>query len=525
MLKLKNITKYYNDYPVLKSVNLEVQRGEIHGLVGENGAGKSTLLNIIMGAASIHNSGGFQGEVWLDGCRVSITDPTTAIELGIGMVHQEFALFPSLTVAENIFSGREAVFPALKKLGSSALALIDWQRTHAQAQQILNQLGMYIDSRLTLGELSVSSRQFIELAREISKESLRVLILDEPTAALGTDDADRLLRIVQEISEQGCCVIFVSHRLEEVMSICHRISVLRDGEIVACYEPDNYSVQSIAESIVGRVVSPAQNQERNITTNRSIMRCQNFSVSMPGEMLYDLNLDIHQGEILGLAGLSGHGKLAFGNGLMGLYPSSGYLEFDGLPLNPASSYETITRGISFLPEERRGAGLLLKHSIMDNIIFTALQNKKRFLVTNFIPALSVVNKQEARAYARKMVNMLDIRCRSIYQQVGWLSGGNQQKVCLARALALQPELLVVAEPTRGIDIGAKELILEFLIKINRELGTTIIIASSELGELKRVCDRILVLYEGKMKAILSPQSSELDFALAFSGEWNKSLCS
>ena len=523
MLKLHNITKLYNDYPVLKAVNLEVQTGEIHGLVGENGAGKSTLLHIIMGAASIHKSGGFQGEVRLDGRRVDITCPTDAINLGIGMVHQEFALFPSLTVAENIFPGREAVFPVAHKLKGSALALIDWRRTHARAEQILQRLGMNIDSRLKVGELSVNSRQFIELAREISKESLRVLILDEPTAALGTDDAARLLQAVEEISQRGTCVIFVSHRLEEVMNICHRISVLRDGEIVARYEPENYRVADIAASIVGRVVSPVKTGGRHITPH-PLLGCRDFSVSMPGEPLHNLNLDIYQGEILGLAGLSGNGKLAFGNGLMGLYPASGYLQFDGQPLDPALTHEVIARGISFLSEERRETGLLLQHSVMDNIIFTALQTGKRFLVHKFCSALSRVNRKEARAYAEEMTEVLDIRCRSIFQPAGWLSGGNQQKVCLARALALEPKLLLVAEPTRGIDIGAKELILEYLLTVNRELGTTIVIASSELGELKRVCDRILVLYEGRAEAILSPGSSDLDFALAFSGEWSKSSC-
>lgn len=523
MLKLRNITKLYNNYPVLRSVSLDVQPGEIHGLVGENGAGKSTLLNIIMGAASIQRSGGFQGEIWVDGRRVDITCPTDAINLGIGMVHQEFALFPSLTVAENIFPGREAVFPVAHKLKGSALALIDWQRTHARAEQILQHLGINIDSRLKVGELSVNSRQFIELAREISKESLRVLILDEPTAALGTDDAARLLQAVQEISQRGTCIIFVSHRLEEVMKICHRISVLRDGEIVARYEPENYRVADIAACIVGRVVNPVKTGGRHIIP-RPLLCCRNFSVLMPGEPLHNLNLDIYQGEILGLAGLSGNGKLAFGNGLMGLYPASGCLQFNGKPIDSTLTNEIIVRGISFMSEERRETGLLLQHSVMDNIIFTALQTGKRFLVHKFCSALSRVNKKEARIYAEKMTEVLDIRCRSIFQPAGWLSGGNQQKVCLARALALEPKLLLVAEPTRGIDIGAKELILEHLLTVNRELGTTIVIASSELGELKRVCDRILVLYEGRTETILSPGSSDLDFALAFSGEWNKTSC-
>ena len=245
---------------------------------------------------------------------------------------------------------------------------------------------------------------------------------------------------------------------------------------------------------------------------------RDFSVDMPGERIKNINLDIYRGEIIGVAGLSGHGKLALGNGVFGIYPSSGQVLLDNRELDTANTAEVIKKGIYLLPDDRRQAGLLAARSILDNIIFTAVQQKNEFLKPLFLKGLSFIDRKKSFAYTNQCIKKFDIRCQDVKQKVGFLSGGNQQKVCLARAVTMRPSILFVAEPTRGVDIGAKEIILEILLNINQMLGTTIILASSELGELKRVCDRIAVMYEGEIFDIFLPECDDLEFTLAFSGE-------
>jgi len=523
ILKLRNVSKKYGDQEILKSINLEVEAGEIHGLLGENGAGKSTLLNILFGRAVIRETGGYSGEIYFQGKEINIKNSHDAIKMGIGMVHQEFALIPDMTVAENIKLGREDVYSLTERLLGSGLALIDKEKNHQSTQMILKQLGVDIDSRLKVLNLSVNFKQFVELAREISKENLDLLILDEPTAALGQDDVPCFLALMNELSSRGIAIIFVSHRLEEVMAVCHRITVLRDGEKVAALGRDDFDINHIAESMIGHAICQAQAQTRNIS-GAIILQYLNFSVDMPGEAIENINLDVYKGEMLGIVSLSGHGKLALGNGTVGLYPSSGQVLLDGKKINTAEAGQAINSGIYLLPEERREAGLLLKHSILENVIFSAVQQKKRFLKPSIFPPLSFIDKKMSLSYVKEIIQHLDIRCHSPRQEVGQLSGGNQQKVCLARALAMEPHVLFIAEPTRGIDIRAKEIILEKLLDINREIGTTMLIASSELGEIKRICNRIVVMYEGRIFAILPSDCDDIELALALSGERLESSC-
>lgn len=524
LLRLHNISKKFNHQEVLKSINLEVKAGEIYGLLGENGAGKSTLLNILFGRTVIRETGGYSGEIYFNGKRISIKNSHDAIQLGIGMVHQEFALIPDMTVADNIKLGRERVFPLTERLLGKNLALIDKEKNHQEAQAVLKELGVNIDTRLKVRNLSVNFKQFIELAREISKEHLQLLILDEPTAALGQEDAAKLLSILRELSQQDIAIILVSHRLEEVISVCHRITVLRDGELAASFNRDEFDLKRIAESMVGGEIEQVQPQKRELGES-VIMKFVDFSVDMPGEAIRKVNLKVIKGEILGIAGLSGHGKLALGNGALGIYPSSGQLLINGCPVNISDSAEAINQGIYLLPEERREAGLLLDHSVLENIIFSAVQQNNRFLKRFFFPCISLVDKKKSCDYVQAIIKALDIRCKNLHQKVGLLSGGNQQKVCLARAIAMEPLVLFIAEPTRGIDIGGKEIILEVLLNINRDLGTTLIVASSELGELRRICDRIVVMYEGQIYTILPADCDDMELVVALSGKRLKEVCS
>lgn len=522
IIKLKNISKRFGQHAVLKSVSLEIRPGEIHGLVGENGAGKSTLLNILFGRSIINQTGGYTGQIYINGRRQQISTTQDAIAAGIGMVHQEFALIPHMNVAENITIRHEKTFALLQHKRTAQFALIHKKANHAQAKAVLNRLGVSIDTREKIEHLSVTFKQFVELAREINKTDLKLLILDEPTGTLGKEDADRLLEILTQLSAQGIAIILVSHRLEEIMAVCDQITVLRDGEVSGRFSKENYDIEKIAACMIGRTVEQVQSHARAIT-GRVVLGFRDFSVNMPGETIKNINLDIYEGEVIGIAGLAGHGKLALGNGTLGIYPSTGEVYFNNTLLDCANTAAVLNQGLYLLSEERRETGLLLEHSVKDNIVFSAVQQQNRFLKAFPLPCLRLLDKKAAADFAQESIRHLDIRCRNPQQKVRLLSGGNQQKVCLARALAMQPQVLFVAEPTRGIDIGAKEIILQELLQINRKMGTTIVIASSELDELKRICDRIVIMYEGQTHAVLPADCDPLELTLALSGQRMKAL--
>jgi simple sugar transport system ATP-binding protein len=529
MLKLCNISKRYGNIEVLKKINLEIKPGEIHGLVGENGAGKSTLLNILFGMSDIGNSGGYKGDIFLEGKKVAIQNSNQAVKLGIGMVHQEFALIPYLTVRENILMGREKVFPLSKKFLGESLAYIDKEKNRKKTVNILQRLNIKLDSELKILDLSVNLKHFVEFAREISKESLKVLLLDEPTSALCREDTEKLLKVLHNNDLKDTAIILISHRLEEIVSICHKVSVLRNGEIVDSFNLSNFKsnqlktsvIKHIARSMIGHTINKIQRNKRKKLQDKEdpvIMTFKDFSVHMPGEMISSINFNIYLGEIVGIAGLSGHGKLALGNGMFGIYPYSGHVIFDNQQLDITNTAEVLAKGIYLLPDDRRNSGLLLDRSIMENIIFTPVQIKNEFLAPFFYNNLSFIDRKKSSDYTKQCIKKFDIRCHNIKQKVNSLSGGNQQKVCLARAITMHPKILFVNEPTRGIDIAAKEIILQILLDINQNLGTTVIIASSELDELKRVCDRIVVMHEGKIFNIFSPETDDIEIILAFSGE-------
>lgn len=523
VLKVCDISKNFGNQQILESVSFEIQPGEIHGLVGENGAGKSTLLNILFGKEVIQHTGGYSGDIFFNGEKVHIKKAGDAISLGIGMVHQEFALIPAFTITENTKIGRENVNPLLERILGKNLSLIDDKRDQQETQEVLRQLGINVDVTLKVLDLSVSLKQFIELAREISKEELKLLILDEPTAALSKEDADLFLNFIKELSQKGTAIILVSHRLEEIISICSSVTVLRDGNVVSAYERKDFNIKNIAESMVGYTVNSIRYCSRKVP-KKVLVEFKHFAVNMPGEVIKDFNLKVYEGEILGIAGLAGHGKLALGNGVMGMYPSEGDVCLDGYTLDTSQPANILQRGIYIVPDERREAGLLMNNSIFQNIIFTPVQQKNQFLKTSIWKALGRVDIKKSKSYAEGLIEKLDIRCKDAYQKVKLLSGGNQQKVCLARAVAMEPRVLFIAEPSRGVDIGAKEKILQALRTINHESGTTLIIASSELDELKQICDRIVIMYEGVIFDVFPAGTDELTIAMALSGKRLKETC-
>lgn len=519
VLKMDNITKEYYGNQVLKGVNIQIKPGEIHALMGENGAGKSTLMNVLFGMPVIHSTGGFGGTVEIAGKPANISSPIKAMELGIGMVHQEFMLIPGFTVTENIKIGREISTPNLvSRVFGKSMELLDFEAMAKDAQKALKTIGLQIEDYVKVAGLPVGYMQFIEIAREIDKTGIKLLVFDEPTAVLTESEADRLLAAMRVIASQGIAIIFITHRLDEVMAVADSMTVLRDGEFVAHREIKDTNVVEIAQLMIGRKVEKLlDNSEdtRKLDENVVAVSLQDYKVDMPGEKVKGINLNITKGEIFGIGGLAGQGKLGIPNGIMGLYDATGKVLINGEPLRLDKLGEALRHKVAFVSEDRKGVGLLLGESIEQNIVFSAMQTNNRFLKK--IAWMRLYDAKAAKAHAQEMVKKLDIRCTGIKQKSGSLSGGNQQKVCLARALTLEPDILFVSEPTRGIDIGAKKLVLEYLSHLNREIGMTVIIISSELVELRSIADRIAIISDGKVAKILKPDDSDAEFGLAMSG--------
>lgn len=518
VLEMKNIHKEYYGNPVVQDVSIAVKPGEIYALVGENGAGKSTLMNILFGMSVIHQTGGFKGTVNISGETVNFQSPHEAMDAGIGMVHQEFMLIPGFTITENIKVGRELTTPTLaSRIFGPKLRKLDHDSMKSDAKSALDAIGMKINENSLVDGLPVGYMQFIEIAREIDKKGIKLLVFDEPTAVLTESEASRLLEVMRNLASKGIAIIFITHRLDEVMSVADRMTVLRDGSVVTTKSISDTNIMEIAQLMVGRKIDKLVDdtyKPKDLYSRKIAMSMKNLNVSMPGEMVKGVDLDIYEGEIFGIGGLAGQGKIGIPNGIMNLYPTNGTIDVFGENIDFSKKVDALNKGIAFVSEDRRGVGLLLEESIEHNIVFDSIVVHKKFL--NNVGPLKLINKRDAQNYANEMISLLDIRCTNSSQPAGSLSGGNQQKVCLAAALTLNPRILIVSEPTRGIDIGAKKLIMEHLVKLRKEQGLTIIMVSSELVELRSICDRIAIISNGIVTDILQPDASDADFGLAMS---------
>ncbi len=517
LLSLKNVSKEYSGNRVLKDINIELKKGEILALIGENGAGKSTLMNILFGMPVIHTTGGYEGTIEIEGEKANIKTPHDAMAYGIGMVHQEFMLVPGFTITENIKLNREITKanPVSMILGKR-LESLDFEKMNRDARSALDVLDMNIDEFLPVAGLPVGHMQFIEIAREIDKEGIKILVFDEPTAVLAEAEAKNLLIAIKKLSQKGIGIIFISHRLDEIIEVADKVVVLRDGEHVATKPIKETDKFEIAQLMVGRKISIERiDSENRNTSDESILSIKDLHVSMPGERVKGVDLEVKKGEIVGIGGLAGQGKLGIANGLMGIYSSRGEVAFNGERLQLNDAKAAIQLGLAFVSEDRKGVGLLLDESIEGNIVFSAMQTRNDFLIK--VGPLGFIDSAKIRQHAKKMIKDLDIRCTSPLQKAGRLSGGNQQKVCVARALTLNPQLLLVSEPTRGIDIGAKKLVLDLLKQLNEDYGMTIVMTSSELAELRSICDRIVIICEGKVAGVLPPDAQDAEFGLMMSG--------
>jgi simple sugar transport system ATP-binding protein len=521
---VENVGKEYNGNRVLKDVNFSLGKGKILGLAGENGAGKSTLMNILFGMSVISETGGYEGNIYFDGKKINFKNPVEALKAGIGMVHQEFSLIPGFTVAENILLNTEKTKGNLiSKVLGRRLETIDLEKIKEDAKKVIDTLGVRLEPETYVSEMPVGHKQFIEIAREINREQVKLIILDEPTAVLTESEADILLKSMRRLADLGISIIFISHRLREITSVCDSVVVLRDGVVVAEEPAGNIDVQQIAKWMVGREVSSEGNKnirtKSNLKEDDIIFEAKNLWVDMPGELVRDVSLKVRRGEILGIGGLAGQGKLGIPNGIMGLFPAEGEILFENKSLSLNNPLEMQKNGISFVSEDRRGVGLLLDEPIDWNIAFNAMQIQDKFLKKYFGGFIKFRDDKAMEECAEEYIKTLEIRCTGEQQLVRNLSGGNQQKVCLAKAFAMNPKLLFISEPTRGIDIGAKKLVLDALRKYNKENGTTIVVISSELEELRSISDRIAIVCEGTIFGILPPDTDVAEFGLLMSGEY------
>ena len=515
---MRNIQKDFFGNQVLTDINLTLREGEVLGLVGENGAGKSTLMKILFGMDVIRETGGYGGDVLIHGEKVNFSTPFDALKAGIGMVHQEFSLIPGFTATENILLNREPKKSnVVSEIFGDRLNTLDYKQMNERSAEAIKKMGVHIDQHMVISDMPVGHKQFTEIARELSKDNLKLLILDEPTAVLTEKEAAALLDSIRSMAARGISVIFITHRLQEILSVCDKVVIMRDGVVVKDTPASETDVSEITRCMVGRSVdlSSAKREIVDHSGAKTILSIRNLWVDMPGETVRNVTLDVKEGEILGIGGLAGQGKLGIPNGVMGLYEAGGTVEFDGkqIPLN--SPRKCLDASLAFVSEDRRGVGLLLDETLEWNVAFPAMQIQNKFLKK--IGPVTWRDEKAIHDITQKYINELMIKCTSSLQKARELSGGNQQKICLAKAFALEPRFLFVSEPTRGIDVGAKALVLDALKRFNRENGVTVVMISSELEELRQTCDRIAIVSGGRIAGILpATDSSEAFGALMVS---------
>ena len=519
LLEIRNIKKDFFGNQVLEDINFTLEAGEVLGLVGENGAGKSTLMKILFGMDVIRETGGYGGDVLLNGETVRFSTPFDALAAGIGMVHQEFSLIPGFSAKENILLNREPQKKTiLSEVFGDRLNTLDYKEMDKRAEAAIEKMGVHIDADMRISDMPVGHKQFTEIARELSKDQLKLLILDEPTAVLTEKEADALLDSIRAMSKRGISVIFITHRLHEILSVCDKVVIMRDGHVVKDTPAKETNVDEITKAMVGRKVDTSVSQDIvDHSDAKTIMSIRKLWVDMPGEIVRNVNLDIKEGEILGIGGLAGQGKLGIPNGVMGLYEAGGTVEFDGKPIPLNNPRKCLDEQLAFVSEDRRGVGLLLDETLEWNVAFPAMQIHNKFLKSYLGGLVKWRDEKAIHEVTEQYIDELKIKCTSSKQKARELSGGNQQKVCLAKAFALEPKFLFVSEPTRGIDVGAKALVLEALKKFNRESGVTVVMISSELEELRTTCDRIAIVSGGRIAGILpATESSEAFGALMVS---------
>ncbi len=482
ILEMKNITKYFPGVKALSNVNLSVKEHHIHALVGENGAGKSTLMGVLSGVYPI---GSYSGDIIFNGNICRFKHIKDSEKLGIAIIHQELALAHNLSVAENVFLGNEL----------TVRGFIDWDETHRRTAEVLAHVGLAIPTTTLIKDIGVGKQQLVEIAKAMIKD-VKLLILDEPTAALNDEEADRLLDLLLEFKRKGITSIIISHKLHEVLKIADEITVLRDGETIETLvqHEDSITEDRIIRGMVGRSMKNRFPQ-RTPRIQDDRFEVKNWNVFDPldvnRQVIKDIEMNIHKGEIVGIAGLMGAGRTELAKSIFGkCYGSkvTGELYKAGRKITSNSIKEAIKNGLSYVTEDRKVEGLMLIHDIRRNLTLASLSKVSKW---------SLIDEDKEMRECEKLRDNLRIKISSLLQKAGTLSGGNQQKVVLSKWMFAEPEILMLDEPTRGIDVGAKYEIYTIINKL-ADQGKYVLMISSEMEELIGMCDRIYVMKEGQL---------------------------
>ena len=478
VLEADKISKHYAGVRALNQVSFAVAAGEVHALMGENGAGKSTLSKILAGVTNPDS-----GEIHVDGRLVKIQSPQQAQQLGIAIIFQELDLFPNLTVAENIVIGNLRFPPSLLANRKEMLQF---------AHPFLSEVGLDLTGNELILHLSIAQQQLIAVARALSMEA-RIILMDEPTSSLTQDAADRLFLLISRLKAKGVAIVYVSHKMDEIFRICDRMTVLRDGELVGTRNRGETNAAELIRMMVGRHLELSKSAMR-ASISEEILKIEGLCT----RKLRDVSFTLKAGEVLGLAGLVGAGRSAIGAALFGLDTiTSGQIFIKGRELKINSAAQAMQNGIGLVPEDRKHEGLMMQMSVLENSTFAILPRLNR---------MGILSRKAELAAGNAIKERLRLKCASLDQDVTLLSGGNQQKALLARWLLLDPDILFLDDPARGIDVGAKEDIYKVIEEL-ASLKKGILLASSELPELLRCCDRILVLSEGRITAVLDGKSA------------------
>lgn len=467
ILEIKGVSKSFVGVKALQNVSFQVRKGEVHALLGENGAGKSTLMKILSGAYNKDC-----GQIFVNGKEAVIRNTKDSEDLGIAIIYQELNLIPDITVAENIFLARQP-----KKYG-----LLDWKKMFEKAEKILTYMDVPISPRAIVSSLSVAQQQMVEIAKAISLHS-QLLIMDEPTSALTEGETRKLFSVISNLKSRGISMIYISHRMEEIFEICDSYTVLRDGTFIHSGKIKEVDVNQIIEYMVGRSLSSVYPEKKN-EVGEVILEAEHIS---NGKEVKDVSFSLRKGEILGFAGLVGAGRTETLKAIFGADPGAkGEIKINGKPVQIKSPRDAIKMGIGFLPEDRKKEGLVVDLPVVDNMVMAKPEK---------VMEHGMFSAKRARDICRRYIKELLIKTPSEMQKAKFLSGGNQQKVVLAKWLNCEPEIIVLDEPTRGIDVNAKMEIYNIIVKLAEE-GKSIIVISSEMPELIGLCDRVIVMHEG-----------------------------
>jgi ribose transport system ATP-binding protein len=478
ILQARNITKRYGEAYALRGASFSLRAGEVHALMGENGAGKSTMSKIIAGAVAPD-----AGQISIDGRPAAIHSPRDAQAFGIGIIYQELDLFPHCTVGENIVIGN-LHYPEGSVTNARGIA--------AFSKPFTEQVGLNCDPHAFVASLSIGQRQLLAIARALSMKA-RIILMDEPTSSLSEDAVERLFQLVIKLKAKGTSVVYVSHKMDEIFRLCDRITILRDGETIGTRDIATTSRDEVIQMMIGRDLQHAKRSSRR-GSSKVVLSISGLTT----RKIKDISFDLHAGEVLGVAGLVGAGRSSLGAALAGLSKiERGTITLNGRSFSPHSVSGALQRGFALLPEDRKVDGLMMRMSVLENSSLAALSK---------IRMLAFVSRKRERATVVPVLDRLRLKCASIFAPVSSLSGGNQQKTLLTRLLIVNPDVLFLDDPARGIDVGAKQDIYRIVEEL-AAAGKSILFVSSELSEILRCCDRILVLREGKLAGMLTAQEA------------------